>query len=256
MFGFTNDKPGTIPGVGLVVEPGEEALFLAVGLEGRFGLLKDGLQQPGEAGIASKSNEVMDIVLLTPTKHAPTTKAGVGAKNETHLGPDLAESFDEHFQDGPCSAGAVGIGWTQQGAKRMAATKNVERQKTVSPVVVIVGSPLLMSVDEVVGGVEIENEFVGRLGVAFDEELDEQVGQAYRAVAVGPLFHAAKSGRTGKRGGLLGRSLEQDVVAKLVVVIEVLVALGEGKDALLELALLGVDDFALVPVIGEEFGGA
>ena len=64
MFGFTNDKPGTIPGVGLVVEPGEEALFLAVGLEGRFGLLKDGLQQPGEAGIASKSNEVMDIVLL------------------------------------------------------------------------------------------------------------------------------------------------------------------------------------------------
>jgi hypothetical protein len=31
--------------------------------------------------------------------------------------------------------------------------------------------------------------------------------------------------------------------------------LDEGEDALLELALPGVDDFALVPVIGEEFGG-
>lgn len=44
-------------------------------------------------------------------------------------------------------------------------------------------------------------------------------------------------------------------MAKLVVVVEIFVALSEGKDALLELAVLGVDDFALVPVIGEEFGG-
>ena len=50
--------------------------------------------------------------------------------------------------------------------------------------------------------------------------------------------------------------LEQDIVAKLTVVVEVFVALGEGKDALLELAVPGVDDFALVPVIGEEFGCA
>ena len=50
--------------------------------------------------------------------------------------------------------------------------------------------------------------------------------------------------------------LEQDIVAKLVVVVKIFVSLGEGKDALFELAVLSVNDFALVPVVGEEFSRA
>lgn len=74
----------------------------------------------------------------------------------------------------------------------MATAKNIKRQEAVSAIVVVVGGALLTPVDEVVGGVEVEDEFVGSLGVAFDEEVDEQVGQAHRAVPIGPLFHAAE----------------------------------------------------------------
>jgi len=51
------------------------------------------------------------------------------------------------------------------------------------------------------------------------------------------------------RGGL-----EEDVVAQAIMIIEVFVTLGEGEDALLQLAVLGVDDFVLVPVVFEKSG--
>jgi hypothetical protein len=50
-------------------------------------------------------------------------------------------------------------------------------------------------------------------------------------------------------------SLEEDVVTQVIVIIEVFVPLGEGEDALLELAVLGVDDFVLITVVFEELGG-
>lgn len=44
-------------------------------------------------------------------------------------------------------------------------------------------------------------------------------------------------------------------MAKIVVVVEIFVALSEGKDTLFELALVGVDNFVLIAVVVEEFGG-
>lgn len=44
-------------------------------------------------------------------------------------------------------------------------------------------------------------------------------------------------------------------MTQVIVIIEVLVTLGEGEDALLELAVLGMDDFMLITVVFEEFGG-
>jgi hypothetical protein len=50
--------------------------------------------------------------------------------------------------------------------------------------------------------------------------------------------------------------LEEDVVTQVIVIIEVFVPLGEGEDALLQLAVLGVDNLVLVTVVFEKSGGA
>ena len=189
---FANDESGVIPAGCFVVKPGEEALLFAGILKVRLRLLKDGLEQGGDALVASQSDEVVDVVLFTPTQHSPTAKAGVGTKNDAHFWPRLAESFDEYFQDGPRSTGSIGIGRAEQSAEGVATAKDVERQEAVSAIIMVVGRALLASVNEVVGGVEIEDDLVGSLGVAFDEEVDKQVGHAHRAVSISPLFHAAE----------------------------------------------------------------
>lgn len=51
-------------------------------------------------------------------------------------------------------------------------------------------------------------------------------------------------------------SLEENVVAKLVMIVEVLVSLRKGEDTLLKLAVLSVDDFALVTIVLKKGGSA
>lgn len=80
----------------------------------------------------------------------------------------------------------------------MTPAKNVEREEAVTAVVVVVGGAFLTAVNEVIGGVEVEDQFAWWRGVTFDEEVDEEMGQTHRAVSIGPLLHPAKSGRACK----------------------------------------------------------
>lgn len=97
VLGFANDEPVMVPAVSFVMKPSEVALFFCAVLEGDFGSVEGGLKEGGDTGVASESDEVVDVVLLTPTQHTPTAKAGVGTEDDAHLRPCLAESFDEYF---------------------------------------------------------------------------------------------------------------------------------------------------------------
>lgn len=94
MLGFTNHKSWAVPRSSLVVKPGEEALLFTGALEGYFGLVQGGLKVSGDAVVPGESDEVVDIVVLAPPKHAPTAKSGVGSKDDFDLRPSLAKSFD------------------------------------------------------------------------------------------------------------------------------------------------------------------
>lgn len=90
----------------------------------------------------------------------------------------------------------------------MATTKNVKRKKAVSTIIVVVGGALLTTVDEVVGGIEVEDEFAGWLFVTLDKEFHEEMGEVHRATAISALFHTAKSRSAGEWGGLFSGSLK------------------------------------------------
>lgn len=198
VLGFTNHEPCPIPRPGLVVKPGKETLFFAGALERDFGLVQSWLKEAGDAVVAGESDKVVDVIVLAPPKHAPTAKSGVGSKDDFDFGPSFAKSFDQDFEDGPSSAGTVGVGGAEQGAKRVTPAKNIEREEAVATVVVVVGGALLTSVNEVVGGVEVEDEFAWWRVVTLDKEVDEQVVHAHRAVSIGPLLHTTEGGRTCK----------------------------------------------------------
>ena len=53
-------------------------------------------------------------------------------------------------------------------------------------------SPLLLAVDGVVGGVEVEDQVLGRLGVSGDELIDQDLGDRDQGLAVDAVLEAAE----------------------------------------------------------------
>jgi hypothetical protein len=105
---------------------------------------------------------------------------------------------------------------------------------------------LLPAVDEVVGGVEIEEHVLRRRGVGGEELIDQDFGDADQGLAIDAVLQAAEGRGRGEGpilvGPLPGGHLEGGVGAEGLMVVEVLVSQGQGQDPLSEQGLLVVDD--------------
>ena len=101
-------------------------------------------------------------------------KAAVGAQQDAHPRPARADLGDDprHLLD---RAGrGVDVGAAQLGRQQMPAAEDVERQIAVAVVIAVEEAPLLMPVQRIVGGVEIEDDLLRRRAVRLEEEIDEQ----------------------------------------------------------------------------------
>ena len=91
------------------------------------------------------------------------------------------------------------FGAPELGRQQMAAAEDVERQVAVAVVIAVEEPPLLMAVQRIVGGVEVEHDLLRRALVGVEEQVDEQrldrravVGDP--AVAVGCRARHARAG--------------------------------------------------------------
>ncbi len=103
-------------------------------------------------------------------------------------------------------------------------------------VVAVEEAPLLLAVDRVVGGVEVEDQGLGGLGMGGDEPIDQDLGDADQGRAVDAVLQAAERRRRGEGpalvGDLPGGRSQRGVATKGLMVVEVLVAQCEGGDPL------------------------
>ena len=90
-------------------------------------------------------------------------ETAVTTDNDPGCRPSLANSLDKQLQDGPGMFGSVNVGWTQVRTEQMFAAENVQRQKTVVPVITVKKPAFLISVKRVIGRVEVESDFLRRL---------------------------------------------------------------------------------------------
>ena len=106
-------------------------------------------------------------------------------------------------------------------------------------------SLLLVAVDGVIRGVEVEDQVLGRLGVSGEELIDQDLGARDQRRAVDAVFEAAEGRGRGEGplgiGAPSGGHLQHGVGAEGLMVVEVLVAQSEGEDPLGEQRLLVVD---------------
>ena len=128
----------------------------------------------------------------------------------------------------------------------------------------------LLAVDRVVGGVEVEHDLLRRSLVAIEEDVHEQCFQARRIVidlvilpglAPRPVLQPVERALAGHRRTvrtlgleLAGQHMEQRVVTKLIVVVQVFIAEREGEHALADQGLDRVLEQSWVAPVGETAG--
>ena len=125
-------------------------------------------------------------------------------------------------------------------------------------VIAVEETVLLVAVDGVVGGVDVEDEFLGRRGERCDELFDEDRSDAGQGFAVDAVLEPAEGGRRGEFGdaagvGMVGGGLPERIVAEAVVIVEVFVSGGEAEEAVGQERALRVDDEQGMTRVGDGF---
>ena len=166
-----------------------------------------------------------------------------------------ARSCRPGASDGAGVLGGVDVAGAEVGREQLVAAEDVERQEAVMIVVAVEEAALLLAVDAVVGGVEVEDQMLRRRRVRGDELIDQDLGDLDQGLAVDAVLQAAEGRRRGQRqlrlGGLPGGELKHGVDAEVLVVVEVLVPQGDRRDPLGDHGALVVDDEDGVSGVGD-----
>ena len=137
----------------------------------------------------------------------------------------------------------------QLGGQEMAAAEDIERQIAIAIVIAVKEPPLLIAVQRIVGGVEVEHDLTRRLGVRVEKQIDEQPldrrGVVVDLVIARSLARARRMlqpvqrALARQRRRLIAIALElaqkhaqNRIAAQVVVVVEVLIAERQAEDAL------------------------
>jgi hypothetical protein len=110
---------------------------------------------------------------------------------------------------------------------------------------------LLLTVQRHVGGVDVENQLLGRLGVAGDELLHQHTVQCGCMRRRGPGLQATQGRAAGQRLGTAHRRLHHQVLAQHVVVAHVRPAQAQAVDALRQQAVHAVLDAGVAALVTE-----
>ena len=192
-----------------------------------------------ETGRPREAEQVVDAVLLAPGHQRLPREAAVGPQHDPHPWPARADLADDpgDLLDGP--GRGVDVRAPQLRRQQMPAAEDVERQVAVAVVVAVEEPSLLVAVQRVVGGVEVEHDLLRRAIVGVEEEvheqcLDRRAVMGDPAVAVGgrrAVLEPVQRALAGERRAAAvprlepaERHPEHRIVAQPVVVDQVLVA--------------------------------
>ena len=105
---------------------------------------------------------------------ASRAKPEFGAQHDAHLRPAGADLGDEarHLFDRP--GAGIDVGGPQLGAEQMVAAEDGQRQVAVAVVIAVEEEALLVPVQRVIGGIEIQHDLGGRGGRGIQKQLDEE----------------------------------------------------------------------------------
>ena len=271
VLGLAHNPPRSAPGgLCLVGEIPEQPSRLAGGSAQPRCLPGLGRQHRLQARVGRQAEQVSDTLGLAPRHQLLAAEARIAAQHDPHLRPAGPDAGDDPGDLVDRAGGPVDVGGAQLGAEQEPAAEDVERQVAIAVVVAMEEPTFLLAVDRVVGGVEVEHDLLRRSLVAIEEDVHEQCFQARRIVidlvilpglAPRPVLQPVERALAGHRRTvrtlgleLAGQHMEQRVVTKLIVVVQVFIAEREGEHALADQGLDRVLEQSWVAPVGETAG--
>ncbi|AGA25936.1 hypothetical protein Sinac_1557 [Singulisphaera acidiphila DSM 18658] len=175
MLGLGHHPTFSAPGLlRLITQLGEDPgrLFRRLELLACLGQFRrDRRRQPGVLG---QADQVIHAVVLTPAKDLLAAEPAVGADQDLHLRPRLADLRDDPLEGLHRAGAGINVGGTQPGTEQVVAAEDVEREIAVSLVVAVEKAAKLAAMDRVVGGVEVQNDPLGGSAVGLKKEGNEE----------------------------------------------------------------------------------
>ena len=127
-----------------------------------------------ESPILRETKDKIDIVLCAPTHDVVPADAAVASDNDSHIGPHTANLRDDAVQLSCGSRSRIDVRWTQLRAQQEFAAENVQRQIAIAFVVTVEETAQLPAMQWIVGGVDVQHDLCGRLGVHRQKDSDEE----------------------------------------------------------------------------------
>jgi hypothetical protein len=128
-----------------------------------------------QAAVAREAKEVIDAVRLAPRHQFVAGKARIGAHQNADPGPAGTDPADDADHFIPGAGGRIDVRTPELGRQQVPAAEHVQRQIAVAVVLAVEEAALLVAVQGIIRGIEVENDLFGRRLVRFEEQLDEQV---------------------------------------------------------------------------------
>jgi hypothetical protein len=143
---------------------------LAVLLGGLGKLSRDLGDQPV---ILGQAEQVVDVVLFAPCHQIVAREPRIRPQQNAYLGPAPADLRNDprHLLDR--ARAGVDIGPAQLGAKKVPPAKNIERQVTIGFVVAVKEAPFLLTMQRIIGGIEVEGDLARRRPMRLEKQIDE-----------------------------------------------------------------------------------
>ena len=243
-----DDAPGAAPA--LARSP-SEVLEAARRLAGRLAFrcrrreLAD--DRADEAVGLRQAEDIVDAVCLAPCHKRLAREAAVGTQHDAHLRPARTDLRDDARRLLDRARRRIDVGGPQLRRQQVATAEDVERQVTVATIVAVEKPPFLLAVQRVVGGVEIEDDLLGRRLVRLQKKRDEQIfdgdrimGDLVIARRLRPAqLQTVQRRLAGHRRAVLapcrqlaGEDRHHRIVAQLVVIVDILIAERQPKHTL------------------------
>ncbi len=139
----------------------------------------DRLLQPVVAG---QAEHVIHPVGSAPRHQGLAGEAEIAAQQNACSWPAAADLCHDprDFLDRP--GGAVDVRAAQLGRQQVPPAEDVERQVAVAVIITMEELALLVAMQRIVGGIEVEDDLFRSLRVSFQEEIDEQAFDRRRVV--------------------------------------------------------------------------
>ena len=225
----------------------EAARRLSARLRRRLGRGKLALDHRSEAGIARQAEQIIDAIGRAPGHQGLAGEARIGPQQDARGGPAGAELRHDPGDLLHRSGARIDVGFAKLRRQEMATAEHIKRQIAVAVVIAMEEAALLMAVQRVIGGVEIEDDLLGWAAMGFHKQIDQQrldhrrivadlvVAGRQRPAQLEPVERRLARHRRAilsPRFKLAGKNRHHRIMAELIAIDQVLIAQRQSEDAL------------------------